>query len=458
MSHGTLAAPVPPAWRRYVPALQPMLLMPIPGHGVWMSSYLPVNAAFRGLFARLGAEQAAGPAWASLSIIAIYGVGRRLWPGRRDLAVIATLLLLTSAQFVVTAMTPYAMPAHLALDLVWLWLVLTDRRWTHALAMVVAFLACGLHQLVFNLLFAAPFVLQLWLDRRWRPALAHTLAYAAIALFWIFYWTLLFRQVGVVGAAVAVGGAPGAGGAVTQFLGHVGRLVGAFNVSAFPLMAENLTRFATWQNILVVPLLLLALRPAWAAGGAVRGLLLGIVLTLVLVTVVMPYQDHGWGFRYLHGLLGSACLLAAWGWGRLTDGAGPAGQARARGVLTFALAASAALIGVRAWQANRLTHPYAEAQRAIETTPADVVLIDSQGVLYGMDLVRNDPWLRRGPKVLELRLLDPAQIHTLCRTRKVAVFSGPTALSYGIRPLKSLSGKKYDIPVRALSKEQVCGT
>ena len=29
-------------------------------------------------------------------------------------------------------------------------------------------------------------------------ALAHTLAYGAIAIFWIFYWTLLFRLLGLV--------------------------------------------------------------------------------------------------------------------------------------------------------------------------------------------------------------------------------------------------------------------
>ena len=456
--HGRLAAAVPPAWKDYVPALQPMLLMPVPDDRFWMSSYLPVNAAFRGLFAWLGSEQAAGPVWAALSIVAIYGVGTRLWPNRRDLALIATLLLATSSQFVVAAMTPYAMPAHLALNLLWLWLVMTDRRWSHALAMVVAFLACGLHQLVFNLLFAAPFVLQLWLDRRWKPALAHTLAYAAISLFWIFYWTLLFHQIGVAGDhAAATAGAPGSGNALAQFMAHIARLVGAFNVSALPLMAENLTRFAAWQNILTVPLLLLAVRPAAAAAGPYRNLLLGIVLTLLLVTVVIPYQDHGWGFRYLHGLLGSACLLAAWCWGRLTKGLEAAQRDRACGLLTVAMAASAALIPIHAWQANRFTRPYAQAQRAIEATPADVVLVDSHGVLYGMDLVRNDPWLQRGPLVMELSQLGADQVRTLCRTRKVSVFSGPMALSYGIRPLNSLSGKKYAIPVRPLTTEQVCG-
>jgi hypothetical protein len=456
--HGRFAASVPSAWRQYLPALEPTLIMPVPRNIFWMSSYLPVNAALRALFNWLGSEQAAGPAWASLSTIAIYGIGTRLWPSRRDLALVATLLLLTSSQFVITAMTPYAMPTHLALNLTWLWLILTGGRLAHALAIVVAFLACGLHQLVFNLLFAAPFVLQLWLDRRWTPALVHTLAYAAISLFWIFYWTLLFRLIGVAGsnAASVAGVAPASGNALAQFIGHIAHLVGTFNISALPLMAENLTRFASWQNILTTPLLLLAARSALTAAAPLRNLLLGLVLTVLLVTVVIPFQDHGWGYRYLHGLLGSTCLLAAWLWGRLTDGLAAADQDKARGILTFAIMASAVLIPVGAWQANRFTHPYAEAQRAIQAARADVVLVDSRGVLYGMDLVRNDPWLQRGPMVLELNLLDPIQIHTLCRTKKVSVFSGPTALSYGIRPLHSLAGKKYDIPVSQLTAAQVC--
>jgi hypothetical protein len=121
------------------------------------------------------------------------------------------------------------------------------------------------------------------------------------------------------------------------------------------------------------------------------------------------------------------------------------------------MAATMALISLRAWQAHRLTHPYADAQRAIQSTEADVVLLDSRGVLYGMDLVRNDPWLQRTPLVLELSQLAPAQIHVLCHTTKLSVFSGPMALSHGIRPLNSLAGKQYAIPVRPLDTKLVCG-
>ena len=32
-------------------------------------------------------------------------------------------------------------------------------------------------------------------------------------------------------------------------------------------------------------------------------LVLGIVATLGVVLLLMPYQGHGWGYRYLHGCL-----------------------------------------------------------------------------------------------------------------------------------------------------------
>jgi hypothetical protein len=435
-SSGHFAAPVPAEWRDYLPALQPTFLLHVPGDAFWVSNYLPVNAAFLALGSVLGSAQAVGPIWAGLSIVAVYGVGRELWPDRPRMALSAALLLATSSQFLITAMTPYAMSAHLALDLVWLWLVLKGGWRENGLAAVVAFLACGLHQLVFNLLFAAPFVLQMWLDRRWRPALWHTAAYAAICLFWIFYWPIMFKMLGVHGTATGSFGGPGA------FVGQVLNLVRNFNPLAIPLMAENLIRFATWQSLLTLPLALFAARFAIRSPGPLRCLLVGPILMLLTAFVVLPFQGHGWGYRYLHGFLGSVCLLAAWGWDRLIQDADPAGRKAAGWVFALAAIASVLLLfPLRAWQANQFLHPYAAAERAIQSTRANLVLVDSLGVLYGTDLVRNDPLFQRRPVVVLYRGLDHEHLRRLCEIRDVALFSGPTALSYGIRPQSAFAGK-----------------
>jgi hypothetical protein len=57
---GRLFAPIPPAWRDFSSALQPMYILPLPDD-VWASEYLPVNAAIRALASKAGAEDLVNP-------------------------------------------------------------------------------------------------------------------------------------------------------------------------------------------------------------------------------------------------------------------------------------------------------------------------------------------------------------------------------------------------------------
>jgi hypothetical protein len=119
---GMALAPVAPQWRSFAPALEPMWRLDLPGNAAWASTYLPMNAALRALFGLLGSQALSGPFWAGLSIILTYALARDFWPDRRDVAFVAAILLATSSQVVVIAMSPYAMSAHLALNMGWLWL------------------------------------------------------------------------------------------------------------------------------------------------------------------------------------------------------------------------------------------------------------------------------------------------------------------------------------------------
>src|SRR5690348_9247287 len=148
-------------------------------------------------------------------------------------------------------MTPYAMTAHLALYMIWLWLFLRGTRTTHALAAAVAFAACGLHQVIFHPLFAAPFILSLMRARRWRLTAWYVAAYAAIGLFWVLYWTIVLRD---VGAAAAQSANLGVGHFVRQAMALIELSPGGVFV-----MALNLLRFIAWQSPLVVPLALVGL-------------------------------------------------------------------------------------------------------------------------------------------------------------------------------------------------------
>ena len=399
---------------------------------------------------RRGPAQSA--ALSAVSVIALYGVARRLWPERPRMALGAAALLATSSQLLVMSMTAYAMSAHLAFNLVWLWLFLRGGRLGHAGAIVVAFLACGLHQLVFHPLFAAPFVLQLWLERRWRLAGLYTLAYAAIGLFWIFYWSLALKLVGAPPQAASALG----GGWFAHRLADIFASVRFQNLGA---MAESLVRFITWQNPLTAPLALAGGLAAERAKGHLRALAFGVVLTLIAMLLLVPSQTHGWGYRYLHGLLGSVCLIAVWSWTRLTDGLAPAARARANGAFVAAcLISILGLFPLRAWQAWSYVRPYAAANALIQSSKAQVVLIDHEDEpWFDMGtLTRNDPYLVSGPKVMALSYLDAAQVRQLCAHFSVVTFDGVSAQNAGVDVI-SLSPDPKVVRLRALMRQLTCG-
>ncbi|HEY2482560.1 MAG TPA: hypothetical protein VGI30_10250, partial [Caulobacteraceae bacterium] len=409
--HGRLMAAVPPTWGPYVHALQPTWRLETPDHAFWASTYLPVNAGARAAFALLGSPALAGPVWSALSVALVWDLARRLWPDRRDAAFVAAILLASSAQLILTAMTPYAMPAHLALNLAWLSLFLRRGALAQGGAIAVAFLATGLHQWLFSPLFAAPFIVQLWATGRRRAALVHALAYGLICVFWIAWPGLVFAAHGYPFLSPSHG--------ATAFA-----LANALNPFSGGLMAENLLRLTTWQNLLTVPLALAG------AGLATRerasplfAMAAGIALILVFLLLITPFQGHGWGYRYLHGYLGSLCLLAAGAWVRLTADE-PLGR---RAWAAFGLASAASLIiclPLRIGQAKAYAAPQVANWRALAHAGAEVVIVDADSLWFGMDLVRNDPFLIGQPKVMRLDALTPVEIEALCATHRTRLFVG----------------------------------
>ncbi len=422
---GKLLAPVAPEWRDLVPGLQPIFLLPVPDNAYWVSSYLPMNAVLRAGFLWLGSPALAGVALAAVSLLALFGIARRLWPDRPDAAIVGVVLLATSSQFLITAMTPYAMTAHLALNLVWLWLFLPGTWPSHAMAVAVAFIACGLHQVVFHPLFAAPFLASLVLTRRWRLASFYGGAYGAIGLFWVLYWSLLLRS--------ASTGEPSADVGLGNFLQRIAEMAD-LGTSNFVLMGTNLLRFLAWQAPLMLPLALVGVLVGRGRSALSLQLALGVVLTLAAVLVLMPFQGHGWGYRYLHGLLGSFALLAAQGWIWLTDrSTAPVRKQLATALVLSTAFAVLVLLPWRLTQAYALIRPYAAASAAIAGAKQDVVIVDASNVWYGVDLVRNDPFLRASPKVLDLASLKEQQLARICGRYRVAIFDEEDAARLGLQ-------------------------
>jgi hypothetical protein len=443
-AHGHLLTPVAASWRGFLHALQPTFLFIAPRDAAWSSAYLPVNALVLAVFDSLKLAGLMSALWAGIALIALAGVARRLWPDRPDVAAVCLVLLASSNQFLVTAMTPYAMSAHLALNLVWLWLFLGDRRGGDVAAVCVAFAACGLHQFIFHPLFAAPFIVNLWTRRRRKRALAYTLSYGAILCFWLGYWQLLLHV-----DRLAAAGADMDHGAVgpVGLLDRLRLLSGRRDANTTPLMLANLIRFVSWQNPVAVALAVLALPKAIRSGGIFSSLVIGPLLMVVLVYFILPWQGHGWGYRYLHGFLGSVCLLAGAAWVRLTS---PANDGVYRAAWTTIWVAFAfcifCLLPWRAVQVSRFIGPFAAARAAMMHSSADVLLVDPTGVFFGGDLVRNDPLLRDRPKIMDLSFLDEAQVRRLCARGDVAVFDRLDAARFGMR----LTAAEPDPEVRRL--------
>ena len=414
--HGQLAAPIAPQWRHYADALTPAFLLPLPANAAWVSTYMPVNAMLRALFGLVD-PALTGPVLAAVGAVATFDCARRLFPEQRGAQAVTLLMVATSAQLLVTSMTPYAMTAHFALNMVWLSLYLRGGRWGHAGAIAVGFFAIGLHQVVFHPLFALPFIDHLRRRGQRRAALTYVASYAVFGLFWISWPQLVATSAGL--------SLPSAQGSF--FAERVLPLLANREPQTIPLMIANLLRFVTWQNLALVPLILFAWPTIRRGEGIAAPLLAGVILTIAAIAFLLPYQAMGWGYRYLHGLIGSCALLAGYGW---REAAGR------RGVRSFVIVATLATVLVSvpflAWQATAFVRPYARVNRMIDGIHADMVVVNSYGTAFRIDEVRNRPDLRNRPLRFAANELTVADIRDLCGRGTVAFVDVPQMQALGL--------------------------
>lgn len=369
-ANGRLAAPVPPEWRDLIPAINPIFVTYRAEDHTWLSGYLPVYAGIRAMFLKLGLDSLVNPVLSGLSVLALAGVARRLWPEDRRRWALAILILVTSSQFLVTAMSWYSMPAHLLLNSCWLLLYLRGAR-AALVAPWVGVLALGLHNPFPHALFVAPFLARMLRMGQWRSLSYALTIYALGSAGWLVWWDYALPPGGPGGGA-ALFGLPGSVQLATQMM--------------------NLSMALSWQ----VPLFGLGLGVAvsqWRTLPPVeRDLAGGVLLTLAFYFFFLYPQGHGWGYRYLHPVLSSAALLAARG----TDAIGSVvGSLRFRRLaVASVLLALTVQLPLRLCQVEQFVRPWAVASAAIEAMPAGLVILPTTRVWYGFDLVRNDPFFR----------------------------------------------------------------
>ena len=405
MREGLFARPIPAQWEAYRRAIMPEFFSPFGAVDYWTAAYLPVNSAIQALFWRLGDPNLAGPVLLIAGLFALWRVALHLTPDRPDAVWVTMLLALSSTQLWVTAMTPYAMTGHFALNMIWLALVLRRGVIGHGMAALVALVAAGLHQWHFPPIFIAPFILWMLLGRRWKVAAFHILVLLAIIVIWAKIWPAFLSH--ALGQPADI--RPSAGVA-----DKVGSLFERLGDRWQPLV--NLSRFAAWNNILLVPLATLGVFAMhWRK--AIRGqeIALPLALGCFAGSALALAQGYGWGYRYAHGFIGPFCLLAGLGWARFR----PAGAMRPVFIgLAITLCTSAFLV----WRTHLFVAPYAASHRMIDASKADVVLVDPRGGLYVTDLVRGRNGVPGRPMVMNLGMLTLEQVDALCEDYVVELF------------------------------------
>lgn len=442
---GRFAAPLTPHWRAFALSLVPAFLLNDVQPVGLVSAYLPGNALLRLAFAHVGDPAFFNPALALAGGVALYDIGKRLF-GEDHRALGVTLLIYAlSSQLLVNAMTTYAMTGHTALNLVWLAAFLRGGRLGHAAAIAVGLIATGLHQIVFHPLFAAPFVLWRWHHGAWRIAALYAAAYCAIIGWWIVFPTMTALYTGIPSAAMGPNN--------SSLIDRVLPLLLHHDPLTVSWMMLNLLRFVAWQHLALLPLLVAAVPVAWRGRGPGQGIaapmLAGIALATLFLGFVLPFQGHGWGYRYYSPFLGSFALLAGIGYRQLakrlprhTDGA----------VIALSLATVAGAIPLLLIQANAFTRPHVALDRLIAAKHGDFVVIDTdestpttdgRWAVNAVDEVRNDPDLINRPLRFSSRSLNAGLVTELCRRGRVSVVGWPEMHRAGLGTNVIGSGRRF---------------
>ncbi|HWJ69045.1 MAG TPA: MFS transporter [Sphingobium sp.] len=420
LAQGHLGWPIPPEWAPFQRAMMPEFYSPYGADTHWTAIYLPVHAAIRALFVRLGDASLAAPVTLGIGLLLLWHIARKLMPGRPDAVLVTMVMALSSTQLIATAMTPFAMTSHFTFNLAWLALVLRGDRLGHGLAAIIALLAAGLHQWHFPLLFIGPFILWMAANRRWGAALFHAVVCLTMMVVWARLWPMLLTDL--------IGPPPPAdlsrtNGIVDKLVSLIGRLD-----SWQPLL--NNARLVGWNNLLLLPLAGLAI-----LGVRWRGLLRDVPITVPLLLGVLAgmglalFQGYGWGFRYMHGQLGALCLLAGLGW--CAAGQRPMLTRLVAGSALFALLSGGWLLA----DTERYLRGYARSMAAIRAADADVVLVDIRGGYYMSDLVRFDDGRLVRPAVMALHKLSLPQLDRLCATQSVAIMGREQFWPLGVHRL-----------------------
>jgi hypothetical protein len=319
-------------------------------------------------------------------------------------------------------MTGYSMPAHLLFNLIWVYCYTSKQNRMGLLLPIVGVIALGIHQPFVHGLFVAPFLIRLLRERPWKFSLYLGLVYLVGCLFWLSYWKFVTPHPSLdLSNHATIFSLPG----IVQF---------------FIIQPTNLFLILSWQSLAITILTFYAIRKWRKLDSLQHDLLWGFALTFGFYFFIAFDQGHGWGYRYIYGVLGNLLLLAVAGWYELREAIG---TEKAVNFLIATLAVALFIqFPIRCVQAEAFVRPFASAMRYLESRPEPFILIDDQEIWYSADFIRNDPFLRNRPKFFSSRKLSGDQLEQLSNLGQVHKVAPEELLRFGlIRGESSGTGK-----------------
>lgn len=377
LAHGQLTAHYPAALLDSIvpPWFQGNFVLVNHATGEAMSAYWPGFALLMAPFARLEVTWCLNPAVSALTLLLIHRIASDAATNRAagGWAMLATL---ASPQFTVNAMSFYAMPSLLMLNLLFLFLLMKPDRSSAFAAGLVGGLALVMHNPIPHALLATPSLIWLVADRARRRRVIYVLAgYLPPALLLGFGWPLLASWLGMEkprAAAVA-------GGFVAEWADRVGRIFVVPNASLL-----TARWYATWKMWIWacpgLPLLLLIQRPYEQRE---RLLIAAFALTFLFYLFVRFDQGHGWGYRYIHPVWGVLPIVAGVWFVSASN------SARKWGAAT--LAAGVLATPVFLWQTRSTIEDALSHRLAASSSDNWVIFVTQLQNQYSGDLVQNPP-------------------------------------------------------------------
>lgn len=438
---------------QWPPQVAPLLIAPesnryfldvsfVTGQGC--SEYWPGHAAMLAAFVWFGIPWALNPLLTAASVILLARLARQAFGPRA--AGWAVLFALASPVFVAYGISFYAMPAHCVVNLLFATLLSRPKLTRVAAAGVAGGFALALHNPLPHFAFAVPGLAWLaWRSDRWKTIPLIGLCYAVVFLPIDVGWrhveqSIKADRVVPIGALASADGGRGPGGDTAapaaaggaardvvevpaarlslvspqRWRETVGHLRGYFSVLKLPTVGQFfeqrgslLLREVAWDT---PGLLVLACLGGWLRRREPLARLLALsALSTFIAYIFVPFNGgHGWGYRYFFQAWGCLPFLASGvAAGRLdpsseaAEGDGPFANTLRRCGLAAVLSCAICL-PVRLWQIHgfvtdhRSNLPPLPAVTEVDVETV-VRFLEVRGGWFFHDLIRNDPFLRRGP-------------------------------------------------------------